>query len=103
MLVAVGDSIGIMGGWLVGVNRLDFNSAAYLQNTIDFLQVGDVASGVAKGAVFGFIIALMGCYYGMSSGRGAQGVGKATKLAVVSASVLILGATYFLTEVFFSA
>ncbi len=103
VLVAVGDSIGIMGGWLVGVNRLDFNSAAYLQNTIDFLQVGDVASGVAKGAVFGFIIALMGCYYGMSSGRGAQGVGKATKLAVVSASVLILGANYFLTEVFFSA
>ena len=103
VLVAVGDSIGIMGGWLVGVNRLGFNSAAYLKNTIDFLEIGDVASGVAKGAVFGFIVALMGCYYGMNSGRGAQGVGKATKLAVVSASVLILGANYFLTEVFFSA
>ncbi|WP_438938411.1 MlaE family ABC transporter permease [Aliiruegeria sabulilitoris] len=103
VLVAVGDSIGIMGGWLVGVNRLDFNSAAYLRNTIDFLEAADVASGVAKGAVFGFLVALMGCFYGMNSGRGAQGVGKATKLAVVSASVLILGSNYLLTELFFSA
>ncbi|MDV7145020.1 ABC transporter permease [Tropicimonas sp. TH_r6] len=103
VLVAVGDSIGIMGGWFVGVNRLDFNSAAYLQNTIDFLEVSDVMSGVAKGAVFGFLVALMGCFYGMNSGRGAQGVGKATKLAVVSASVLILGSNYLLTELFFSA
>ncbi|SDJ50432.1 MlaE family ABC transporter permease [Aliiruegeria lutimaris] len=103
VLVAVGDSIGIMGGWLVGVNRLDFNSAAYLKNTVDFLEAADVASGVAKGAVFGFLVALMGCYYGMNSGRGAQGVGKATKLAVVSASVLILGSNYILTELFFSA
>ncbi|SNS28955.1 MlaE family ABC transporter permease [Tropicimonas sediminicola] len=102
VLVAVGDSIGIMGGWLVGVNRLDFNSAAYLKNTIDFLEAADVASGIAKGAVFGFIVALMGCFYGMNSGRGAQGVGKATKLAVVASSVLILGSNYLLTEVFFS-
>ncbi|PRY25224.1 phospholipid/cholesterol/gamma-HCH transport system permease protein [Aliiruegeria haliotis] len=103
VLVAVGDAIGIMGGWIVGVNRLDFNSAAYLKNTIDFLEVADVASGVAKGAVFGFLVALMGCYYGMTSGRGAQGVGRATKLAVVAASVLILGSNYLLTELFFSA
>ncbi|MFV0336332.1 MAG: MlaE family ABC transporter permease [Tropicimonas sp.] len=103
VLVAVGDCIGIMGGWLVGVNRLGFNSAAYLRHTAEFLQLSDVTSGIAKGAVFGFIIALMGCYYGMHSGRGAQGVGRATKLAVVSASVLILGSNYVLTEVFFSA
>ena len=56
-----------------------------------------------KGAVFGFIVSLMGCYYGMNSGRGAQGVGAATKSAVVAASVLILAANYVLTEVFFSA
>ncbi|MFV0360273.1 MlaE family ABC transporter permease [Tropicimonas sp.] len=103
VLVAVGDSIGIMGGWLVGVNRLGFNSHVYLKNTVDFLEFSDVASGVAKGAVFGFIVALMGCYYGMNSDRGAQGVGKATKLAVVAASVLILASNYMLTEFFFSA
>ena len=54
-------------------------------------------------AVFGFIIALMGCYQGYHSGRGAQGVGRATTNAVVSASILILAANYILNEVFFTA
>jgi len=103
VLVAVGDAIGIMGGWLVGVTRLGFNSSTYLYNTGQFLEPWDVGSGLVKGAVFGFIVALMGCYHGMNSGRGAQGVGRATKAAVVAASVLILAANYVLTEVFFSA
>jgi phospholipid/cholesterol/gamma-HCH transport system permease protein len=103
VLVAVGDSIGIFGGYLVGVSRLDFNPATYLKNTREFLEFWDVASGLWKGAAFGFIVALMGCFYGMQSGRGAQGVGGATKSAVVAASVLILATNYILTEVFFSA
>ena len=103
VLVGVGDAIGIMGGWLVGTTRLDFNSATYLKNTLDFLEAWDVGSGLVKGAAFGFIVALMGCYHGMNSGRGAQGVGKATKSAVVAASVLILAANYILTEVFFTS
>ncbi|WP_324754764.1 ABC transporter permease [Roseovarius sp. Pro17] len=103
LLVGVGDAIGIMGGFLVGVARLDFNAATYMHNTLDFLEGWDVLSGMIKGAVFGFIVALMGCYYGMNSGRGAQGVGRATKAAVVTASVLILASNYVLTEVFFSA
>lgn len=102
VLVAVGDSIGIFGGYLVGVTRLGFNPASYLKNTREFLEFWDVASGLVKGAAFGFIVALMGCYYGMHSGRGAQGVGSATKSAVVAASVLILATNYILTEVFFS-
>jgi phospholipid/cholesterol/gamma-HCH transport system permease protein len=102
VLVAVGDSIGIMGGWMVGVQRLGFNSAAYIKNTVDFLETWDVTSGLLKGAAFGFLVALMGCYHGMNSGRGAQGVGRATKSAVVSASVLIFAANYLLTELFFS-
>ncbi|WP_288940411.1 ABC transporter permease [uncultured Roseovarius sp.] len=103
VLVGVGDVIGIMGGFLVGVGRLDFGAGTYLHNTIDFLETWDVVSGLIKGAVFGFIVALMGCYYGMQSGRGAQGVGRATKAAVVAASVLILASNYILTELFFSA
>ena len=103
VLVAVGDSIGIAGGWLVGISRLGFNSATYLQNTTDFLEFWDVGSGLVKGAVFGFIVALMGCYYGLNSGRGAQGVGAATKSAVVAASVAILAANYVLTGLFFTS
>ncbi|MEV8465336.1 ABC transporter permease [Fluviibacterium sp. DFM31] len=103
LLVAVGDAIGIFGGYLVGTTRLGFNEINYLKNTVNFLEFWDIGSGLVKGAVFGFIIALMGCYYGMNSSRGAQGVGKATKAAVVSASVLILASNYLLTEAFFSS
>ena len=101
MLAFVGDIIGIMGGYMVGVGRLGFNGATYLQNTQDFLEVGDVVSGLVKAAVFGFIVALMGCYHGMNSERGARGVGRATTNAVVSASVMILAANYILTGIFF--
>jgi phospholipid/cholesterol/gamma-HCH transport system permease protein len=103
LLVAIGDSIGIFGGYLVGTTRLGFNAANYIQNTVDFLKAWDVISGMIKGAVFGFIVAIMGCYHGMNSGKGAAGVGRATTNAVVSASILILASNYILTEVFFSA
>ncbi len=102
LLVIIADSIGILGGYLIGVYVLDFNSAAYLQNTVEFLEPIDVISGLAKAAVFGFIVALMGCYQGYYSGRGAQGVGKATTNAVVTASILILTFNYIITELFFA-
>lgn len=101
VLVLVADIIGIMGGHLVSVSRLGFNSGIYLKNTADFLEFNDVASGLVKAAVFGFIITLMGCYHGYRSGRGAQGVGLATTNAVVAASILILGSNYVLTQFFF--
>lgn len=103
VLVGIGDIIGIFGGFVVGVERLGFNSSAYLQNTVDFLQAHDIYSSLVKGAVFGFVAALMGCYYGMGSDRGAMGVGRATKGSVVAAAVLILAANFALTEAFFSA
>ncbi len=62
LLVAVGDAIGIMGGYLVGISRLGFNEAAYIKNTVDFLEHLDILSGMIKGAVFGFIVSLMGFY-----------------------------------------
>lgn len=103
LLVVVGNIIGIMGGYLVGVARLGFNGATYIQNTMDFLVLEDVTSGLIKAAVFGFILGLMGCYNGYYSGRGAQGVGQATTNAVVSASILILSVNYLLTELLFPA
>ena len=103
ILVAVGDSIGILGGYAVGITRLGFDGPTYLRNTLDFLEFWDVGSGMVKGAAFGFLVALSGCYFGMHSGRGAQGVGEATKSAVVIASIMILAANYLLTEAFFSA
>ena len=103
LLTGIGDIIGMFGGFLVATKTLGFNEAAYLQNTADFLQTSDILSSLAKGAVFGTIAALMGCYYGMNSGRGAQGVGGATKSSVQAAAILILAANFILTGVFFSA
>ena len=101
ILVAVANAIGIFGGYLVGTTRLGFNPAAYIENTVDFLEASDVATSLTKAAVFGFLLTLMGCYHGYHSGRGAQGVGEATTNAVVTASILILAANYLLTEAFF--
>ena len=100
--VLVADIIGVFGGYLIGVTKLGFNPASYLKSTWEFLEVVDVVSGLVKAAVFGFIVALMGCYHGYQSRGGAQGVGAATTNAVVSASILILGFNYLITELFFS-
>ena len=102
LLAFIGDIIGILGGFLVGVTRLDFTPGTYINATWEFLTAGDIVSGLIKAAVFGFIIALMGCFHGYNSGRGAQGVGLATTNAVVTASILILAANYLLTEALFT-
>ncbi|CAN5534053.1 ABC transporter permease [soil metagenome] len=102
LLVAVADVIGIMGGYVVGTQSLGFNSFAYIKNTVDFLKLDDAMSGLIKAAVFGFIIAIMGCYHGFNSKGGAQGVGRATTNAVVSSDILILTANFALTSILFS-
>ena len=102
LLVIVADIVGVFGGYIVGVYKLDFNAAVYLKQTFDFLEFMDVFSGLVKAAVFGFLITLMGCYHGYNSDGGAQGVGRATTNAVVSASILILVFNYAITEIFFA-
>lgn len=102
LLVLVADVLGVAGGFLVAVAKLGFNANAYLVSSIGFLAVNDVVVSLAKAAVFGVIVALMGCYHGYNSRGGAQGVGAATTSAVVSASILILAFDYVLTELFFA-
>jgi phospholipid/cholesterol/gamma-HCH transport system permease protein len=102
LLVVIADILGVMGGFIVSTMKLGFNVSVYLANTVNFLQSQDVISGLVKASVFGFLIALMGCYQGYNSKGGAQGVGAATTAAVVSASILILAFDYVLTEMFFS-
>ena len=102
ILVFIGDIIGVFGGYLIGTTKLGFNSSTYLKNTFEFLETIDVVSGLVKAGAFGFIVSLMGCYHGYHSRGGAQGVGRATTSAVVSASVLILASDYLITELFFA-
>ncbi len=96
------DIIGVFGGYIVGIYKLGFGPYEYINHTFEFLEPEDVISGLVKAAVFGFLVALMGCYQGYHSRGGAQGVGAATTKAVVSASILILTFNYVVTEMFFS-
>ncbi len=102
LLVVVADILGVFGGFLVSTAKLGFSPASYLANTLQILTTNDIVAGLAKAAVFGFLVALMGCYHGYNSRGGAQGVGSATTGAVVSASILILMFDYVLTELFFA-
>lgn len=102
-LVGLGDIIGIMGGYIVGTKQLGFAPGAYISNTWNFLESADIISSLVKGAVFGLIASVMGCYHGMHSGRGAQGVGRATKTSVEAAAIMILAANFLLTSLFFAS
>ena len=102
LLVVVADVLGVLGGFIIAVVSLGLNAKLYLNNTFDFVTTADVVTGLAKAAVFGFLVALMGCYHGYNSRGGAQGVGAATTAAVVVASILILSSDYVLTELFFA-
>ena len=102
MLVLIADIIGVMGGYVVSVHKLGFNPSSYLKATYDYLEFKDVWSGLVKASAFGFIITSMGCYHGYHSDRGAQGVGRATTAAVVSASIMILLSNYIITSLLFS-
>ncbi|MFQ3361253.1 MAG: MlaE family ABC transporter permease [Alphaproteobacteria bacterium] len=102
ILVFIADIIGIMGGYVVGTMSLGFVSESYIQNTVNIIENKDFISGIVKAAIFGFIVAFMGCYNGYHSTGGAQGVGQATTRAVVSASIFILAANYLLTSLVFT-
>jgi len=101
LLVLVSNALGVMGGWLLATGRLGFNSASYLNTTAQFLEADDIISSMVKAAVFGFFIALTGCYHGYNSSGGAAGVGRATTNAVVSAFILILLSNLIITVIVF--
>ncbi len=101
LLVIVANLIGVLGGYVLATERLGLNAGIYLQITVDFIEQADVVSSLIKAAFFGFMIALMGSYHGFNSRGGAQGVGKATTNAVVSAFIMILLTNLIITVVVF--
>ncbi len=101
MLVVLSDFIGILGGYLVAVKLLGINSTLYINKTIQFVAFSDMANGLIKSAVFGLVLSVVSCSFGMRARGGAAGVGRATTQAVVYSSVLILVADYILTSLLF--
>jgi phospholipid/cholesterol/gamma-HCH transport system permease protein len=101
LLVVLGNFIGIAGGYLVSVVMMGANPVSYLDNTFQFMDLNDLFSGLIKAAVFGFLLAAIGCQQGFYTTGGAEGVGRSTTAAVVFASIAILISDFFLTRLLF--
>ncbi len=99
-LVLIGNIIGVFGGFVVATFKLDLNPILYMMSTIDNFNLIDLIQGLVKALVFGIIIAIISCYFGYNASGGAEGVGRATTISVVTASTLILTSTYFITALF---
>ncbi|MBI3795240.1 MAG: ABC transporter permease [Nitrospinae bacterium] len=102
LLTALGDLVGIFGGFIVGVILLGANPVVYMEKTFEFMELNDVFSGLFKSMVFGFIISIVGCYEGFYTEGGAEGVGSATTKSVVMGFMGIFLANYVLTALLFS-
>ncbi len=101
LLIVVADVIGIVGGYLISVVYFGANPVTYVENTFRFMDLADLSSGLIKAAVFGLIIAVVGCQKGYFTRGGAEGVGRATTRAVVLASIAILISDFFLTKILY--
>jgi phospholipid/cholesterol/gamma-HCH transport system permease protein len=97
-LTIISDLTGLAGGWAVARLFLHLDSRQYWNNAYQNLMFGDVFMGLLKPVLFGFLVATIGCYYGISATGGTQGVGRATTQAVVAASVMILIVNYFVAQ-----
>jgi phospholipid/cholesterol/gamma-HCH transport system permease protein len=98
-LSIISDLFGLLGGWMVSSLLLRLNSFQYWHTVYQSLGFHDVLMGLVKPVLFGFIIATVGCYYGLTTKFGTQGVGRSTTQAVVAASVLMLVVDFFVTRV----
>ena len=101
VLVIFADLVGILGGYFVSVYLLGANPYVYTEKTFQYMELRDIYTGLAKAAVFGFLIALISCYHGFIAEGGAEGVGRATTRAVVASSMMVLVSDYFMTSFMF--
>src|SRR5262245_20644392 len=100
-LTVIGDALGILGGLIVATSTLNLTPGLYLNDVFDSLNLGDVGSGIAKSFFFAYFIAVVGCYNGLHTTGGADGVGRATTNTVVLAAILVLVSDFFLTKLFY--
>jgi phospholipid/cholesterol/gamma-HCH transport system permease protein len=101
LLVVLADALGVVGGYVVSVPLMGANPISYLHASFQFMDLKDLFSGLIKAAVFGFLIAVIGCQQGFYTTGGAEGVGRSTTKAVVLASIAILISDFFLTRMLF--
>jgi phospholipid/cholesterol/gamma-HCH transport system permease protein len=98
ILTVISDTVGIFGGSLISMFNLKLSWEYYWRTVGSALGMNDVVMGLSKPVVFGFILTSIGCYMGLSTKGGAEGVGASTTQSVVVASVLILASDFFMTK-----
>jgi phospholipid/cholesterol/gamma-HCH transport system permease protein len=98
LLTVICDSVGMLGGWVIAFYKLLISSNQYWSDAMHALQFSDLVGTIIKPVVFGFIISMTGCYIGLRTIGGTEGVGKSTTQAVVSSSILVIAADFFLNN-----
>ena len=100
MLTIIADFVGIFGGYVIAYFTLSLTTSQYWTSAYQALEYNDIVQGLLKPFVFAFVISLVGCFYGLRTSGGTQGVGRATTEAVVVASVWVFVITALLTRIF---
>lgn len=100
LLTIIANVLGIFGGMLIAVFNLHLSANYYLRSVVTTVQYNDLASGVGKTFFFGFAIAIIACFNGLQTSGGADGVGRATTMTVVSGAITVLVMDFFLTKLF---
>ncbi len=95
------DCIGMLGGYFIAIFKLGISSHQYIKRSIEILMIKDIMTGLYKAFIFGAVISIVGCYFGFHAEGGAEGVGRATTMAVVAALILIIALDCFFTAVFY--
>jgi phospholipid/cholesterol/gamma-HCH transport system permease protein len=103
LLTIIADFLGIFGGFVIAYSVLRLTATEYWNNAYQSLSYSDVAQGLIKPFVFAFAVSLVGCYYGLRTTGGTQGVGRSTTQAMVVASVLIIILTFTIAKFFVSS
>lgn len=101
-LTAIGNFLGVLGGMFISVYQLNLPAGFYINDVLGSLTLQDLASGLGKSFFFAYFIAIIGCYNGLTTRGGADGVGRATTNTVVLASIMVLVSDFFLTKLFFT-
>ncbi len=101
VLTIYADVIGMFGGYLIAVFKLGMSSSMYIKRGIDALVVKDVVTGLIKAFFFGGIISVVGCYFGFTARGGAEGVGRATTLAVVVSLIMVIASDALFSAIFY--
>ncbi len=100
LLTVTADIIGIFGGMIISLFELEIDRSFYINSVLTTVKISDLLSGIGKTVIFGLLIAVVGCYFGLRTTGGTTGVGRSTTITVVTISILILISDFFLTKLF---